>query len=1001
MTNVVRPFLVLSLALFPMLLPSSEARAETGAGDIFALDTLTLETARAADSLRQAAEAAVSTPGAVNTGADTAADVAALDGTREGRGSLSGRVASEARGTVVAGVRVIVAGRNLSVETDADGRFAIPDIEPGAYSLFLYHASYAPLTVDGLEVMPGRDLARRLLLPDKALQGEAVRITGTAGKASDAGMLFAQKNAPSVSDGISSEQISKSPDADAAAALKRVTGISIAGDGLVYVRGLGERYVNMQLNGMTVSSPNPEKRVVPLDMFPTRLLENLTVSKTFTADQPAEFAGGSLQLRTRDYPDKRVMEFSSSAGYENGSNLALFRTYKGGRFDWLGVDDGTRALSGKVPNEPFDNLSENMGSTPEERKARQQEILNSLPNTWTPYSTRAPLNQSYGVTLGNKIPLQGDRVFGWLLGGSYAAKWSRDEEFVGRIGLDGEGNAQYADRTTNDVSTESIQWGILGTSTWQDGPRHKLRFNFMINRDWEDEVSRSFGKREADNDTSLLFELTNAQQTLRNAQLEGEHNLSGSDLKLTWTGALTGASRYEPDRRVSKYILSREGDPLYNPDFPYIVGATGGLQDRYWYNSEEKGWGVKADAEYPFLFAFLEEGTKARSGVSVFSKSREFDVRQLSYRPGSQTTTLRYGHTYEEYFEVFNGDTDSGYVYNTEENPKDDYSVTDFQWAAHAQGDWVLPGDWRLITGLRYVNAKVEGRSVVPDNALSGPEREEADCEGEICVFNFGYDEAALLPAVSLVYALTEAQNLRASWTRTFSYPEYREMAPLLFLSQSEALETVGNIDLKPTDIFNYDLRWEWFPSASEIIALSGFYKHFQDPVELRIRSLGSNNRADYVNADHAELYGFEGEVRFELERAHGSLSAFQVVGNYTWIRSEVAGERKRAMQGQSPYLINAILFFEPDRGGMQMSLLYNRIGRRISKVGVDAFPDVYEEPRESLEYSWSQKIGPGVKAKFTAKNLTDAAVVQTQGGLVTRRTRPGMSFSLGASYAF
>jgi outer membrane receptor protein involved in Fe transport len=831
-------------------------------------------------------------------------------------------------------------------------------------------------------VTAGRDVTRRLPLPDKAIQGEAVRITGTAGKASEAGMLFAQKNAPSVSDGISSEQISKSPDGDAAAALKRVTGISVGGDGLVYVRGLGERYVNMQLNGMTVSSPNPEKRVIPLDMFPTRLLENLVVSKTFTADQPAEFAGGSLQLRTKDYPDKRLIEFSAGAGYEPGVTFDNFMTYKGGALDWLGLDDGTRAVPGNVPRERFDHRSPNMGDTPEERQATQQAILSSLKNVWTPYETTSPLNQSYGLSLGNKIPLGDDRIFGWLLGGTYAAKNSVDEEFTARVSLDQFGKTVYRDRVTRDIFTESVQWGVLGTATFKDGDRHKLRLNVMANNDWEDEVTRVVGQRESDGDTSLLYELINTRQMLYNAQLEGEHRLP-EGMKLSWMGAVTGASRVEPDRRMSKYFLMRPEHPEYNPDFPWFVAATLGLQDRYWFDLQETGWGGKVDLEAPVEWGFFREGSKARTGLFAFSKSREFDVRRLSYNSGGalSSSPIVFGNTYEEYFGLFNGAADSGYISNTSQFVKDNYTVEDFQWAAHVQGDLVLNDAWRAIVGLRLVGARVEGLSKPPQGELSPDEAAVARCNSSAqCEIAFGYDQMALLPALSLVYGLSEAQNVRASWTRTFSYPEYREMSPMLFFSYLEALETVGNVNLKPTDIQNYDLRWEWFPSASEMLAVSGFYKMFENPVETRM--------------------GAEWEVRAGLERFHDLLLPFSVVGNYTWIYSEVEGERKRAMQGQSPYLVNAILFYEPPSGKTQMSLLYNKFGRRISKVGVDNFPDVYEEARESLEYSWSQTLAKGLKAKFTARNLTSAASVQTQGGLLLKRVENSPSFSLGVTYA-
>jgi hypothetical protein len=972
---------------------------------VYSLDTLTLESARAADSLRRIAQTTPTSSGSAVAENDSAAITARepLAGTREGRGSLSGRVVSEARGTVVAGVRVIVAGQNLSTETDADGKFGIPDLTTGAYSLFLYHNGYAPLTVDGIVVAAGRDETRRLPLPDKALQGEAVRITGTAGKASDAGMLFAQKNAPSVSDGISSEQISKSPDGDAAAALKRVTGISIGGDGLVYVRGLGERYVNMQLNGMTVSSPNPEKRVVPLDMFPTRLLENLVVSKTFTADQPAEFAGGSLQLRTKDYPDKRLIEFSAGTGYEPGTTFKEFLTYKGGSHDWLGIDDGSRALPGTIPSELFDHRTSNMGTTAAEQQARQREILGSLKNVWTPTETVTPLNQSYGLSLGNKIPLGDDRIFGWLLGGTYASKSGGDEEFTARVSIDDHGDVSYRDRVTNETFTESVQWGLLGTATYKDGDRNKYRLNVMANNDWEDEVTRLRGLRELDGDTSLLFELANTRQLLHNTQIEGEHKFSNG-MKLDWMGAVTGATRVEPDRRVSKYIQMRPDQTDYNPEFPWFVAATLGLQDRYWFDLQETGMGGKVDLEVPIAWNLIQEGSKARGGLFAFGKSREYNVSRLSYYSGADLSAspIRYGNQYEDYFGLFNGAADSGYITNGNQKQKDDYSVQDFQWAAHVQGDVILSEAWRVIGGLRLVSATVEGESQSAQGELSPPEAAVARCDDAgNCRIPFGYDQMALLPAISVVYAATESQNIRASWTRTFSYPEYREMSPMLFFSYQEALETVGNIDLKPTDISNYDMRWEWFPSGGEMLAVSGFFKNFENPVETRIRQISSNNRAEFMNAPSAVLWGAEWELRAGLERAHPMLSPFSVVGNYTWIYSEVEGERKRAMQGQSPYLINAILFFEPAGSKTQMSLLYNKFGRRISKVGVDNFPDVYEESRESLEYSWSQTMAKGFKVKFTARNLTSAARVQTQGGLVIKRVENPPTFSLGATYAF
>lgn len=998
--------MTLTLGLFAALMPARAQDApKVSAAPVFALDTLTLEAARAADSSRLAAATAAAGEAARTraSGGDTAqAAAAALDGTRPGRGSLSGRVVSEARGTVVAGARVIVAGQSLSTETDADGRFGFSDVEPGAYALFLYHASYAPLTVEGVTVTADRDASRRYPLPDKALQGEAVRITGSPGKAGEAGMLFAQKNAPSVSDGISAQQISKTPDSDAASALKRVTGISVGGDGLVYVRGLGERYVNMQLNGMTVSSPNPEKRVVPLDMFPTRLLENLVVSKTFTADQPAEFAGGSLQLRTRDYPDKRLIEFSATTGYEPGTTFQNYLTYKGGALDWLGIEDGTRALPAGIPAGFFDHRTPNLGATEAERQARQRQMLQSLPNVWTPYAATAPLNQSYGLTMGNKIPLPDGRIVGWLLGASYGTKWGVDDELNGRINVDAEGdNATYRDRYEKEVSTHEVQWGTLATATYQDGDRHKLRTNFLINRNWEDQVTRIL--EQSTQDTSMSFELANAYQTLLNGQVEGTHRLDDAGTRLSWVAAATSASRHEPDQRISKYLRMKSDAAYFDLAFPWSVAATSGFQERYWFDLEETGGGGKLELETSVEGFLMREGSKTRVGGFVFQKSRDYTARRLSYAPGAaiQDAPEKFGHPYEDFFELLNGAADSGYVTNRNQNEKDNYSVDDLQWAVHAQADAVLGDAWRVIAGLRVAGARVEGEARSPEDKLSPSERAAAMCRSAQCVVPFGYDRVAILPAVSAVYAVTDDQNVRASWARTFSYPEYREMSPMLFFSYQEGLETVGNIDLRPTDIYNYDLRWEWYADVSDMVAVSGFYKDFRNPVEVSIRQNGSNDRAEFVNAEKAELWGAELEARAGFGRFHEMLAPLSITANYTRIHSVVSGHRKRAMQGQSPYLTNVILFYEPFGGKAQMSLLYNRIGRRIAKVGAGNFPDVYEEGRESIEYSWSQTIVRGLKAKFTARNLTEDPKVQTQGGLVVKRIENARAYSLGVTYAF
>ena len=521
-------------------------------------------------------------------------------------------------------------------------------------------------------------------------------------------------------------------------------------------------------------------------------------------------------------------------------------------------------------------------------------------------------------------------------------------------------------------------------------------------------MTRVFGRRELDPDSTLFFVLSNARQTLLNGQVEGEHKFRFGDaeapFKLDWMFALTGSSRHEPDRRFSKYIVDDPEDSLYNPDFPFTVAATGGLQDRYWYALEESGRGAKADLEIPIPLESLFEDARLKLGVFGFDKGRTYAVKRLTYNASARLHNSPYRHgRYEEFMGAFDGTADSGYITNRSRNIKDDYEVEDRQWAVHGQADLGWRWPVRTIAGLRLNGAKVAGKSQSPLTTLTPAEKAAAECRDgeELCDVPFGYDVVRLLPTLSLVFPITEAQNLRMSYSRTFSFPEYREMSPMKYSSYLEALETVGNINLKPTEIHNYDLRWELFPWAGDLLAVSAFYKWFHDPVEALIRQVSTQNEGQFENAPSAFLVGAELETRVRLGNLLPPLSPFQVITNLTLIRSEVDGERKRAMQGQSPYLLNAILFYEAFQGATQVSLLYNLIARRIAKVGVDDLPDIYEESRESLELAYSQRLARSLKMKAAAKNLTDAGSVSRQGGIVVRRTDPGLGYSLGLSYAF
>lgn len=975
-----------------LLLAALSAEAE-----VESIDTLSLEWAAATDSLRLVRTDSVATPASK----DSAREARFVDGAPGSGAAIEGIVRDE-DGRALPRAVVLPVGGGVSTRTDEQGRFRLEGLAAGRISLLVTRPGFEPRTLADLETKSDRIRLVEAVLATRALQGERVTITAKASRKSEAGLLFARRRSPAVSDGVSAEQIAKSPDGDAGAAIRRVTGISVGGDGLVYVRGMGERYVNVQLNGITLSSPDPEKRVIPMDAFPTRLLEGLSVSKSFTADQPGEFAGGSVQINTRTAPEDAIFEVSTGVGWSEGTTGRNLLTYRGGKHDIWGFDDGTRDVPDAIPDTRFSHSTTTLGKTRPERKIAQQAMIDALPNVFTPYEERAPLNHSWGATAGMKHALPWDVSLGWLAGGSFSGSWDRSDEFRQKVGADETGKVSVIDTWTRRKSTQSVLSGALGTvSLSRDF--HNVSYTGLATRTWDDAVGEIKGVR-ADPDTAITWELMNQSQTLLNGQIRGDHRLEEDGPRWTWVLAKSAAHRDEPDQRLSKLVRTEFEDPETGEiSHHYVPDITNGTQDRFWYALREEGHTARTTLDLPVPWV-VEEGSIVQAGLFGQAKNRTFDARRISYYPNlsriPDSILINGGH--EGAWEYLDGSTDSGYIENLRETRKNDYAVRDVQsaWWLHSDLKWT---PWlRTVAGARFSENEVRGSARDAEAALDPSERAVAECDdsGE-CVIRFGYAESNVLPAVSAILTPAAQHNLRLGWTRTMAFPEYREMAPLLVELVLEGIEQTGNPSLEPTKIENWDARWEWYPGVTEMVAVSGFWKDFEDPVEARLNQVGSNLRAFYQNAPSAWAGGIELEGRAGLGRIHPWLAPIQVQSNWTGIRSRVRGERSRTLQGQAPWLFNAMVYVDFLDGRIQSSLLYNRIGRRLGRISMSLFPDVYDEERESLDAALTLKPWKALKWRLAGKNLLDAPQESTQGGIVVRRVEPGRSWSTSVSYAF
>ncbi|RPH93319.1 TonB-dependent receptor, partial [candidate division KSB1 bacterium] len=332
----------------------------------------------------------------------------------ESNGSLNGLIVEAETGEPLIGVNVMLQGTSLGAASDLDGRFQVRNIPAGTYDVAATAIGYAKLTVSHVVISGGKSETLNLQLTAEAVNMREVVIEATQVNNTEASLLSIQKKAPAVSDGISAEQIKKSSDADASGAVKRVTGVTIVGDKYVYVRGMGERYNNTRLNGAAIASPEPLKRTVPFDIIPANLLDNVIVSKTATPDQPGDFAGGSVQLNTREFPEKLIFSASANSSYNTQTSLKSFNSYPGGNKDWLGLDDGGRGIPGYVSDGNW------LGNAERERQAAQ-----SFGNyAFGPVKSSAPLNGSRSISFGNQSQILG-RPLGYLLSLNYSSSYSR------------------------------------------------------------------------------------------------------------------------------------------------------------------------------------------------------------------------------------------------------------------------------------------------------------------------------------------------------------------------------------------------------------------------------------------------------------------------------------------------------------------------------------------------------------------------------------------------
>lgn len=891
-------------------------------------------------------------------------------------GRIVGRVIDAASGQGLTDVGVQVVGTTLGAMSGVDGRYSLPSVPAGTVTIQFRRIGFTPKTVTGIILDAGKTLEQNVTLATAAITLAAQTVTANAERGSVSDALDAQRTATGVVNAITSEQIGKSPDSDAAQAVQRVSGVTVQNGKYVFVRGLGERYTTTQLNGTRVPSPEPERRVVPLDMFPSNLLESITTSKTFTPDQQGDFSGAQVEIKTREFPARRQVTYSLTTGMNTGStgqSLLRSRNVGGESFAMAGVQRNLPYVFSVLNNFQGVNL------TPADKSF----LVGQFRNAWTPGQATGAPNTSTNISVGGNQPVLGQRI-GYILSGTYA--YTQDLRNNQQRALadrgDNPGDTREIDRFEGTTGSQGVLWGGLANFSTLLGGRTRLMFNNTYNRTADNDARRERGSFENEGIRAQIDRMQYVERSIRSNQVAAEHQFGGS--RIDWAFTSSGVTRDEPDR--SEFISVIEQDSPNGPDKLRWLNTGNGGAVRTFSKLAESSREARANVMHNFTWLGRQHYVKF--GGLFRSTERDANTRAYAIAAPLASAAIRELPAEQLFAQPFSGNR-SGIFEIFPLSQGGAYGANDRLAAGYVMSEVALSDRFRFITGARYEQDQLD---VDAQSTLGAPVSARRDWKD-------------ILPSAALNVKLTEYQNLRISASQTLARPEYRELVPIKSRDVLNGDDLEGNPDLQRTRIQNADIRWELYPSTDEILSIGVFAKRFDKPIERVYRAAGASSRfISYVNADQATNYGLELEARKSLGFLGNVGEPFLFFTNVTLMQSEIdlgssqaaATNQKRRMVGQAPYVLNTGLTYATRSGRGSATLLFNRTGDRIDAAGDLPLPDVIQVARNALDVSVRFPVFGPLQGRLDARNLLDEPFKTQQGTVTREQWTVGRTFQLG-----
>lgn len=907
-------------------------------------------------------------------------------------GTIKGKITDKQSKEPLTGTTVQIVGTSLGAVADVDGNYML-SVKAGTYALEVRYVGYKNIRQGSVKVGNSDMILNFEMETDAQALGE-VSIVAQKKRNTENALISEQRKSLVVQSGVSAQQISKTQDKDASEVIKRVPGVSIIDEKFVMVRGLSQRYNNVWINGSAVPSSEPDSRAFSFDIIPSSQLDNMVIVKSPAPEYPADFTGGFIMVNTKDMPSENSFNISLGTSINDQTHFKDFLYNKGSKTDFLGFDDGLRTLDG--------GMKRTMNTYPD-YPSRVNLLTNGLNNDWT-IKKKTPVGDlKFNMNYAHRWETESGRQFGLLASlnysNSYKTYLDMDNSLFGSYDAVN-GHSVYLRKSTDNQYNNDVRVGVLLNLMYQPkNSRNHYEFKNIFNQIGKNRYTSRYGF-DAQNNNEKTYEYYYSSRSTYNGQFTGKHTLDNG--KLDWSAGYSYANRLLPDRR--RYILNDIDEPG-----TITLTSANDISREFTRLDEHVG---SANVNYQRDIQFGSFTPTLKAGAYGEYRTRTYNTRQFFYN---------WGDNMPSGFRKFDLPTQLMVNSNYGENKlfmyeqvrkSNDYSGNNWLGAGYISANLPINARIDVYAGIRYEYTKMELVKNTRD-----------DVESHQSMY-YKYND--LFPSVNATYKLTEKQQLRLAYGKSVNRPEFREVSTSVYYDFDLASDVEGNPGLKPAYIHNIDFRYEWYPSNGESVSVALFYKHFESPIEWTYTVAGGTDLVySNKNAKAANNYGIEVDLRKNLD--------FIGLPNFSWsfngalIKSKVefekgSKEEDRAMQGQSPYLINTGIFYQHPKWNLNIAALYNRIGKRIIGVGrtvgsngdqTSNIPNSYEMPHDAIDISASKKFGK-FEVKAAVRDLLAQRINFKQFGdatsstgekikyeEVTKSYKPGRNFNLSVAYSF